>query len=114
MYSTGFPNAYKDDLNCEWQIISPSKDQIIKIEFLEVNIFDNEDGCFDDEKLEIYKGSKTNPKYELIDVICGSTSSMPPARVVKMAYPGYANTVYSFCIFEIFKTLCKILRFKRN
>ena len=66
VYPTGYPKAYPQDLNCEWQIFSPAKDQTIILEFVELNVFYDIDCeeyciCYEDENLSIYQGSENDP-----------------------------------------------------
>ena len=76
IYSTDYPKSYEDDLNCEWQIISPSENMSIKMEFKDVSIFSSPDGCFGDEALEIYSGTENEPQQTLLDVVCGLTGEL--------------------------------------
>ena len=71
IYSTDYPKAYGDDLNCEWQIVAPSENTPIKLDFKNIAIFSDSDGCFKDEALEIYSGTVDEPQQQLIDNACG-------------------------------------------
>ena len=37
-YSTGYPKPYDNNLNCEWQLISPEKDQSLIISIKDLNV----------------------------------------------------------------------------
>ena len=105
VYSTGYPNAYADNLNCEWQIFSPSKDQTLEIEFKDVNVFSGSDSCLEDERIEVYSGTESDPKEQLLDIICGSSRLTPPTTI-KSKYGKRALATL------VFRTGHRLIRFK--
>ena len=89
-YSTGYPDAYKNNLDCEWQLVSPSIDQTITLSIRDLNVFydmsttKDKDPltCFEDERIEIYQGSESSPRDTLLTMLCGASNSEPPIPVV--------------------------------
>ena len=51
-YSTGYPKLYDNNLNCEWQLISPEKDQSLIISIKDLNV--SNIICKEQEKIDKY------------------------------------------------------------
>jgi len=81
VYMTPYPDSYKNDEFCTWQIVVPS-DKMVQVSFNEIRIkYDSStDKCFDDEFLAVYQGTQADPKAKLLKQVCGVTTKEPVAR----------------------------------
>ena len=77
-YSTGYPKPYDNNLNCEWQLISPEKDQFLIISIKDLNV--SSFICKEQEQIDKYlikNEKRTENLYKDFKVIEDQSTEKP-------------------------------------